>query len=155
MKKLTDQAQDDKLRDIGGVLDKFNLSDQDRRKFTEFRKLVDKASKEIRRGIKQFDSTIAVVIVVGMLKAGKSTLINLFARNTNASPVGFGVDTTLRPALIKMREKSEAGGEQKGAIYVYTSRPVSLMQTAKSQTAQKGDKVSEENQHNDDKASEE
>lgn len=155
MKKLTDQAQDDKLRDIGGVLDKFNLSDQDRRKFTEFRQLVDKASKEIRRGIKQFDSTIAVVIVVGMLKAGKSTLINLFARNTNASPVGFGVDTTLRPALIKMREKSEAGGEQKGAIYVYTSRPVSLMQTAKSQTAPKSDKVSEENQHNDDKASEE
>ncbi len=148
MKKLTDQAQDDKLRDIEGVLDKFNLSDQDRRKFTEFRQLVDKASKEIRRGIKQFDSTIAVVIVVGMLKAGKSTLINLFARNTNASPVGFGVDTTLRPALIKMREKSEAGGEQKGAIYVYTSRPILLMQTAKSQTDQKSDKVSEEKQLN-------
>lgn len=155
MKQLTNQTQKDKLCDIEEVLKKFTLSDQDRRKFADFQQLVDKASKEIRRGIKQFDSTIAVVIVVGMLKAGKSTLINLFARNTNASPVGFGVDTTLRPALIKMREKSETGGEQKGAIYVYTSSPILLMQTAKSQTAQKGDKVSEERQHNDDKASEE
>ena len=97
MKQLTNQAQKDKLCDIEEVLKKFILSDQDRRKFVDFRELINKADTNIRRGIRQFDSTIAVVIVVGMLKSGKSTLINLFARNTNASPVGFGVDTTLRP----------------------------------------------------------
>jgi len=47
-----------------------------------------------------FGSEYFVVSGIGMLKSGKSTLINLLARNRNASPTGFGFDTTLRPALI-------------------------------------------------------
>ena len=47
-----------------------------------------------------FGSEYFVVSGIGMLKSGKSTLINLLARNKNASPTGFGFDTTLRPTLI-------------------------------------------------------
>ena len=47
-----------------------------------------------------FDSEYFVVSCIGMLKSGKSTLINLLARSKDASPTGFGFDTTLRPALI-------------------------------------------------------
>ncbi len=47
-----------------------------------------------------FGSEYFVVSGIGMLKSGKSTLVNLLARNKNASPTGFGFDTTLRPALI-------------------------------------------------------
>ena len=47
-----------------------------------------------------FGSEHFVVACIGMLKSGKSTLINLLARSKDASPTGFGFDTTLRPALI-------------------------------------------------------
>jgi len=47
-----------------------------------------------------FGSEHFVVACIGMLKSGKSTLINLLARSKDASPTGFGFDTTLRPVLI-------------------------------------------------------
>lgn len=53
-----------------------------------------------------FGSEHFVVACIGMLKSGKSTLINLLARNRNASPTGFGFDTTLRPALITCSPES-------------------------------------------------
>ena len=53
-----------------------------------------------------FGSEYFVVSGIGMLKSGKSTLINLLARNRNASPTGFGFDTTLRPALITCSPES-------------------------------------------------
>ena len=54
----------------------------------------------ILNALDAFGSEHFVVACIGMLKSGKSTLINLLARNKNASPTGFGFDTTLRPALI-------------------------------------------------------
>lgn len=54
------------------------------------------------RAISQFDSGMEVIVCIGMLKAGKSTLVNLLTRSANASPMGYGQDTTLRPALIRM-----------------------------------------------------
>lgn len=57
------------------------------------------------RAIEQFNSGIEVVVCMGMLKAGKSTLVNLLTRSTMASPTGYGQDMTLRPALIRMAEK--------------------------------------------------
>ncbi len=60
-----------------------------------------------------FGSEYFVVSSIGMLKSGKSTLINLLARSKNASPTGFGFDTTLRPALVTCTE------EPKGAIEVW------------------------------------
>ncbi len=60
------------------------------------------------RAIDQFNSGIEVVVCMGMLKAGKSTLVNLLTRSTLASPTGYGQDMTLRPALIRMAEKGAA-----------------------------------------------
>ena len=54
----------------------------------------------LMNALEAFGSEYFVVSGIGMLKSGKSTLINLLARNKNASPTGFGFDTTLRPALI-------------------------------------------------------
>jgi len=54
----------------------------------------------ILNALDAFGSEHFVVACIGMLKAGKSTLINLLARNKGASPTGFGFDTTLRPVLI-------------------------------------------------------
>ena len=54
----------------------------------------------ILNALDAFGSEYFVVSCIGMLKSGKSTLINLLARSKDASPTGFGFDTTLRPALI-------------------------------------------------------
>ena len=44
------------------------------------------------RAIEQFNSGIEVVVCMGMLKAGKSTLVNLLTRSNTASPTGYGQD---------------------------------------------------------------
>ena len=67
----------------------------------------DKA--QIFRAVRQFYGRRHFIIVTGMLKAGKSTLIDLLSRTPKASLVGFGVDTTLRPAVIKMSEDNPQG----------------------------------------------
>lgn len=54
----------------------------------------------LKRELRGFDSEMFIVAVMGMLKSGKSTFVNLLARSKLASPTGYGVDTTLRPALI-------------------------------------------------------
>ena len=61
------------------------------------------------RAIDQFKSGIELISCIGMLKAGKSTLINMLARSRSASPIGFGQDTTLRPAVIRMAERGNPG----------------------------------------------
>lgn len=76
---------------------------------------LDEIHKDIKRRIHQFESKRIIIITVGMLKAGKSTLVNLLAENKYATPVGYGHDTTLNPALITMDKN-----EQEGRIYVYT-----------------------------------
>lgn len=61
-----------------------------------------------QRAVRQFTALDTMIIVTcGMLKAGKSTLINLLARSDMASPVDFGVDTTLRPAVVRMGEAEQ------------------------------------------------
>ncbi len=60
------------------------------------------------RAIDQFDSGIEIIVCMGMLKAGKSTLVNLLTRSSMASPTGYGQDVTLRPALIRMAEPGTA-----------------------------------------------
>ncbi|MCR5454988.1 MAG: dynamin family protein [Bacteroidales bacterium] len=71
------------------------------------------SERQIRRAIRQFDGEKHFIIVTGMLKAGKSTLVDLLARTSKASLVGFGVDTTLRPAVITMSQS------EKGRIRVF------------------------------------
>lgn len=77
---------------------------------------------EVMRRFKLFNSDKIFIVATGMLKAGKSTLVNLLARNENASPIGFGVDTTRRPALIMMVEDKDHDSES--GIYVYKQQPV-------------------------------
>lgn len=80
---------------------------------------IETGRASIEGALRQFDSAVMIVVAVGMLKAGKSTLINLLARNPLASPTGFGTDTTLRPALVTMGEK----GDKVGSIMIYGNRP--------------------------------
>ncbi len=85
---------------------------EDPERDAELRKLLVTYVKEdtgrIPRRIRQFTCSCLIVIAMGMLKAGKSTLVNLLARNRHASPTGYGRDTTLRPALIRMAEQGDA-----------------------------------------------
>lgn len=64
----------------------------------------------LRRAYDFCDTNLFVLTCVGMLKAGKSTLVSLMAGNKEASPTGFGVDTTMRPALIVSAGEESAGG---------------------------------------------
>lgn len=57
------------------------------------------------RAKREFDANLFFILIFGPLKAGKSTLTNLLARDY-VSPTGFGIETTLRPSLImKSRTK--------------------------------------------------
>lgn len=61
----------------------------------------------VMRAFEQFDSGMEVIVSIGMLKAGKSTLVNLLTRSSEASPIGYGRDTTLRPAIVRMAKPGE------------------------------------------------
>lgn len=66
-----------------------------------FKKTVDM----LDRAKREFDASLFFILMFGPLKAGKSTLTNLLAREY-VSPTGFGIETTLRPSLImKSRTK--------------------------------------------------
>lgn len=82
----------------------------------------NEAGKKIDRRFRQFNTDQLIIVATGMLKAGKSTFVNLLSRNENASPIGFGVDTTLRPVLIKMAGKDSGS---KGGIYIYKRKNIS------------------------------
>lgn len=68
------------------------------------------------RAIEQFESGTEVMVCIGMLKAGKSTLVNLLTRSREASPMGYGQDTTLRPVIIRM-----AAPGQEGQVMIFDS----------------------------------
>lgn len=70
----------------------------------ENRILWNNCKQKLQRAITLFGGKKNFIIVTGMLKAGKSTLIDLLSRTSKASIVGFGVDTTLRPVVIKMSD---------------------------------------------------
>lgn len=80
-----------------------------------------KQQEKIERRFDLFKTDLLFIVATGMLKAGKSTFVNLLSRNENASPIGFGVDTTLRPALIKMAGK-DSGSH--GGIYIYKRKTI-------------------------------
>lgn len=55
---------------------------------------------DLDRSKREFDASLFFILMFGPLKAGKSTLTNLLARQEDVSPTGFGAETTLRPSLI-------------------------------------------------------
>ena len=79
----------------------------------EHRAKIDDGTVGILNALAAFGAEYFVVSCIGMLKAGKSTLINLLARSKDASPTGFGFDTTLRPALIT------SSSETRGTIEIW------------------------------------
>lgn len=69
------------------------------------------AWENVLRELRGFDSELFIVSTMGMLKAGKSSLVNLLARSRSASPTGYGSDTTLRPALVMQATLEKPEGE--------------------------------------------
>ena len=61
----------------------------------------------VRRSRKEFDALLFFAACFGMLKSGKSTLVNLLAGHTEASPTRYGHDTTQRPCLILAGKRDE------------------------------------------------
>lgn len=61
---------------------------------------IDEIFTRIKRARGEFDALLFFAVCFGMLKSGKSTLVNLFAGRPEVSPTRFGLDTTLRPCLI-------------------------------------------------------
>lgn len=62
---------------------------------------------DLDRAKREFDASLFFILMFGPLKAGKSTLTNLLARQEDVSPTGFGAETTLRPSLIIKRHKQD------------------------------------------------
>ena len=77
-----------------------------------------KAAKNVRAEIKSyldaFDSSTFFIVTFGMLKAGKSTLVNALVGHRDVSPVGHGRETTKRSSII-----FAADAEHPEGIYIY------------------------------------
>lgn len=97
-------------QDLGKQISDYDALVQENSKHTQLGGLLSAVQARHKRKVLQFDSPVMVIVSMGMLKAGKSTLTNLMARTPNASPVGYGYDTTLRPALIRMCRENEKPG---------------------------------------------
>ena len=109
-----EQCKDEFMRISRAVSEERLLSEKSKEEWKKQR-------ERIERRFDLFKTDLLFIVATGMLKAGKSTLVNLLSRNENASPIGFGVDTTLRPALIKMAKKGSASG---GGIYIYKRKSI-------------------------------
>jgi hypothetical protein len=70
-------------------------------------RLLNQIREQLERARKEFDALMFFTVCFGMLKSGKSTLVNLLAGHEEASPTRFGQDTTLRPCLILSGDKNE------------------------------------------------
>lgn len=77
---------------------------------------IKKQIRNVIRAVRLFNSRRDIIVCMGLLKSGKSTLVNLLTRNKHASPTEQGKDKTLRPSLIRMLARGE-----KAAIHIYYS----------------------------------
>lgn len=64
-----------------------------------YNKCFKKTLDLLDRSKREFEANLFFILMFGPLKAGKSTLTNLLAREY-VSPTGFGIETTLRPSII-------------------------------------------------------
>ena len=83
----------EKLNNLIDFYEKENLSS------LKYNKCFPKTYKILERTKKEFDAKLFFILMFGPLKAGKSTLTNLLAREY-VSPTGFGTETTLYPSII-------------------------------------------------------
>lgn len=122
MKLLSEPQREESQAFLSELREKLRRSTD--KGFTDTEAIVSRWLHKLEDAVKQFDSTVMIIVAVGMLKAGKSTLINLLARDENASPTGFGTDTTLRPALITMGDENDT----EGSIIIYGNKPSDAQQ---------------------------
>ena len=80
----------------------------------ESEKEVRKIRTEIKPYLDAFDSSAFFIVTFGMLKAGKSTLVNALVGHPDVSPVGHGRETTKRSSII-----FAADAEHPEGIYIY------------------------------------
>lgn len=93
---------------LASIADELSRIQADMQAYPELTQELSQLLDVACRAIRQFAALDTMIIVTcGMLKAGKSTLINLLARSNMASPVDFGVDTTMRPAVIRMSDSEQ------------------------------------------------
>lgn len=64
--------------------------------------------------LKGFDSQAFFIVTFGMLKAGKSTLVNTLVGRDDVSPVGHGRETTKRSSIIFSADSKHPEG-----VYIY------------------------------------
>ena len=92
---------------------KISELDQLRKEYGD-RGVLDAALEEITRLCRAFYSKTFFMVTFGMLKAGKSTLVNTFV-GKKVSPVGRSKETTLRSSIILA-----ADSRHKEGIYIYS-----------------------------------
>ena len=103
---------DDKLRELKSIHKDFPSEDYTK----EAKKSLDDVVQEIDRRRRAFDSKTFFMVTFGMLKAGKSTLVNTFV-GKQVSPVGSAHETTLRSSIILA-----ADNDNKVGIYIYSPK---------------------------------
>ncbi|GEM_PF-4178702 len=71
----------------------------------EYQPALREMSKKLKRALGEFDAKQFFVLIVGPVKSGKSTLVNLFARE-RVSPVDF-LESTIRPSIVAKHKEGE------------------------------------------------
>ena len=108
------------------------------------------AIMEVERALQQCDAKSLIVVVTGLLKAGKSTLINLLAHNANISPIGYGIDTTLRPVMIV---SGDSRFSKEGGIEVFMPKMGWLDKNDEKIADDQGEKTEEEHRNREEEES--
>lgn len=76
-----------------------------------------KIRKKLQPYLDAFESQAFLIVTFGMLKAGKSTLVNTLVGDPDISPVGRGRETTKRSSIIFAADAKHPEG-----VYVYTPK---------------------------------
>lgn len=74
---------------------------------TEGMKYLSRFTERLKRSRREFDAILFFTVCFGILKSGKSTLVNLLAGHEEASPTRFGQDTTIRPCILMAGQEDE------------------------------------------------
>lgn len=106
------QIYPQEMEELDRLMDAFRLkidavSSKKMRPGSRPERLLNQIRERLERARKEFDALMFFTVCFGMLKSGKSTLVNLLAGHEEASPSRFGQDTTLRPCLILSGDKDE------------------------------------------------
>ena len=103
---------DEDLAELSSIPKKLNAADSTKKTSEVFNDVLS----EIVRRRRAFDSKTFFMVTFGMLKAGKSTLVNTFV-GKEVSPVGRAKETTLRSSIVLAADE-----ENREGIYLYSPK---------------------------------